>query len=225
MIRAGELISRIRTKYESVGTVRWSDADILKAVNEGLDDLSLEAGFYERHVTVPIQEGVRYYDLRGFTPEVVLSITSIYSTQRNDWLAGTTVDELDRFNPMWEQSAGSPMKYFTMGIFWMGIWPVANQDNLDGYMLVYFQGLAPHFVHNQSVLDDLPDEIAPALEDYAMYEMAAQDGLPDRALMYWGQKAEDGKPGTGYVEKRRLLKSRIDGRLSRAGIMRMGEQR
>jgi len=164
MINAADIVSRVRTKYESESTTRWTGARILEAINEGLDDLSLETGFYERHVSVPVQAGLQYYDLRGFTPETVLSVTSIYNTSRQDWLVPTTAEELDLFNPMWEDSTGDPQKYFLRGIYWFGVWPKAS-STATGYLQVYFQGLAPHFLHNQSVLDDLPDDWVPALED------------------------------------------------------------
>lgn len=214
MINAAAILSRVRVKYESESAVRWDDSALLKSVNEGLDDLALMTGFYERHVVVPIQADIQYYDLRGFTPETVLSITAIYSTQRKDWLAAITSNELDRFNPMWEQSAGSPIKYFTHGIYWWGVWPRAN-NAVDGFFWVYFKGLPPHFGHAQSVLDDLPDDFVPALEDYALYDLAAQDGMTDRALRYWAS----------YLDRAKRFASFVDKRLTRAATMTMGEMR
>ena len=214
MIPAGEIVNRIRIKYESESNVRWDDDSIMKSINEGLDDLSLETGFYERRVVLPIQADVQYYDLRGFTPETVLSLTAIYSTSRRDWLAATTAEELDRFNPLWEQSEGDPVKYFTRGIYWFGVWPRGRSDT-QGFFWVYFRGLAPHFTHPQSVLDDLPDDFVPALEDYALYDLSAQDGMTDRALRYWDS----------YKQRKERLAKFVDGRLSQAAFMRMGEQR
>jgi len=214
VISAGEILRRIRIKYESESSVRWSDEDIMECINEGLDDLAFQTGFFERHVVMPIRPSVQYYDVRGFTPETVLSVTAIYSTSRKDWLAETTTQELDEFNPMWSQAFGDPIKYYTHGIYWVGVWP-RGQDTVQGYFWVYFKSLPPHYVNSQSVLDDLPDDYVPALEDYALYEMAAQDGMSDRSIRYW----------QAYEERKEKLKDFIDQRLSLAQTMRMGEQR
>lgn len=200
MIPLSEIISRVRTKHESATGVRWSDDDIQSAINEGLQSLAEGTYFYERYATVPIQEGRQWYDLRGFTPEVVVRIKSIHSSNRNYWLTPISTEMLP-YN--WEQSVGEPQTFFTRGIYWYGVWPRAGSDSTSGYHRVYFAGIPQDFSHPQAVLRDLPDNHVPALEDYALYEMAAQDRESKRAIMHY----------QSYLKRQRDLREFMDNRL------------
>lgn len=169
--------------------MKWDNQSIYNAINEGLDELSEATGFYERYVTIPIVGNRTYYDLRGYLPENVVGVRSVWSTVREDWLVPISEENLGF---QWEQSAGDPQHFFVRGISWLGVWPKA--DTTAGYLRVYFAGLAPHFTVPQDVLADLPDDFVPALEDYALYELAAQDRETDKALEHWREYVarEDG---------------------------------
>lgn len=177
MIPLSEIISRVRTRYEVSDTVRWSDDDIKGFINEGLETLAEATDFYERYTTIPIEDRT-WYDLRGFVPETVVSIKSVWSSVRNDWL--TPVDEGD-LQFKWEESTGDPHLFFTRGAYWLGVWPRGS----SGFLRVYYAGIPNHYEVDQSVLHELSDDNIPALEDYALHEMAFQDGEPAAALRYW----------------------------------------
>ncbi len=210
MIPAGQIVSRVRTLQESVATTRWSDAAIYAALNEGLDQLSIQAKFYERYATLPIKSGRRYYDLRGI-PEPVLGVKSIWNTVRSDWVVPTTLPELEAgYGPRWEQATGDAQFFFMRGLNWLGLWPVPSAT--AGYLRIYYHGLAPHFLHSQSVIADLPNDFVPALEDYALYELAAQDGETDRALTHW----------QSFASRAGLFRNTVDRRMQSAGTLIIG---
>ena len=197
------MISNVRTQYEAESAVRWSDEAIGVAINEGLDDFSEETRFYERHVSVPITNRRTYYDLRGFLPESALGVTSVWSSVVEDWLAPISPREL---RSRWEQAAGSPQVFFMRGLFWMAVWP--KPETTSGFHRVYFAGHAPHFTFQQAVLRDLPDSYVPALEEYALYELCAQDGETARALLHWSEYSRRTKEVSEFVE-RRTVSSRV----------------
>lgn len=214
MIPAGQILARVRTRHESLASTRWSDEAIYKALNEGLDDLSLQTRFYERYATIPIRRDTTYYDLRGFTPETPIALKSIWSTSRQEWLQPTAAELLDRIDRSWDIATGDPQAWWTKGIYWVGVWPKPTSA-ISGYLRVYFAGMAPHFGHAQAVLADLPNDFVPALEDYALYELAAQDGETERALRHWGE----------YGARVMRFKGAVDKRMTKAGTITMGGRR
>jgi hypothetical protein len=211
MIPLSTLLSRIRTRYEAEAgvssPVRWTDAEITKFVNEGLESLAESTGFYERYCTIPCEANRVYYDLRGFTPETVSRIKSIWCSNRNDWLKPETPENLDF---TWEQATGDPLVFFTRGIYWIGLYP--HPVDSTGYLRVYFEGIPGRFTHTQAVLGDLPDQYYPALEDYALYEMASLDGESQRAIAHF----------QAYVAREKALRNYMDRRLVASTAGRLG---
>lgn len=210
MIPVSQVLTRVRTRYEAEAggsDVRWSDANLLTFINEGLENLAEATGFYERYVTIPLSAGRTYYDLRGFAPETVVSVTSVWNTSRTQWLEPISKLRLDT---SWRSATGSPLAYWTAGIYWLGVYPFPDEDD-TGSLRVHFKGIPVRFTHTQGVLSDLPDHFYPALEDYVLYEMAAADGNSTRALVHW----------KAYVEREAALSSFVDKRIgaSRSGAL------
>jgi hypothetical protein len=216
MVPLSTVLTRIRTRYEAESggsAIRWADPDIALFVNEGLECLAEATGFYERYATLTLESSRIYHDLRGFTPETVLSISSVFSTARNDWLVPVTEPTLDT---SWEVAYGDPQCYFTRGIFWVGVYPRPAEST--GSIRVYFKGIPGRLTHPQAVLGDLPDDHYPALEDYALYEMAAADGQPKRALLHWASYQKREKSLANLIDRRTstVIAGRL-GRLAGAG--------
>lgn len=214
MIPVSALLTRIRVLYEAEAgassPVRWSDAKIRASINEGLETLAEATGFYERYCTIPVEANRRYYDVRGFTPETVARVTSIWSTSRNDWLAPKSVEDL---GSGWERATGDPYCFFTRGIYWVVVHPAPTTST--GYLRVHFAGIPGRFTHPQAVLGDLPDKFYPALEDYALYDMAAQDREAGRAVSHF----------TSYLKREDDLAEFIDRRLVASTPGRFGRLR
>lgn len=202
MIPLSTLRTRIRSRYESDSggaSTRFSDTNLTTYANEGLEDLAETTGFYERYCTVPVEADRVYYDVRGYTPETVTNIKSIFSSVRNDYLHHTEPDDL---GSTWEQdTAGTPVHFWTRGIFWFTVYPIPNATS--GWLRLKFAGIPPRFSFAQQVLYDLPDRYYPALEDYCLYEMAGADRQPKRAIAYF----------KSYLARQKSLHDLVDRRL------------
>lgn len=209
MIPLSDILTRVRTKFEASSTTRWTDARIQSLVNEGLETLAEAGSWYERYATVPEQANRTWYDLRGFTPETVVRIRSIWSTSRNDWLTPVTEDQLDS---QWEDATGQPQTFFTRGIYWLGVYPRLGDSDTAGYLRVYFSGIPQQFTYPQAVLRDLPNDYVPALEDYTLYAMSLIDREPKKALMYWNS----------YLKREKSLHDFTDRRMEGGSAITMG---
>jgi hypothetical protein len=179
---------------------RWLSDDFLSAANDGLDELSEATKFYERFASIPLMGGQTYYDLRGLLPADVVSINSVFNVNEQIWLGPRGI--ADMITPRWETVAGSPQEYLTRGLYWLGLYPRPAGDT--GVIRVFYSGLAPHFRDSSSVLSDLPDDYAAALDDYIMYDLSCKDGESEKALSYWGT----------YLNREESLKRFVDGRIT-----------
>jgi hypothetical protein len=116
MIPLSTILSRVRTRYESASggsSTRWSDTRLTDFVNEGLENLAESTGFYERYTTIPFQAERNYFDLRGFTPETVVRVKSVYNSQGGGaWLQPVNPDLLDM---NWRRATGVPQCFWTRG--------------------------------------------------------------------------------------------------------------
>jgi hypothetical protein len=212
MVPLSTIIANVRLRYEAVSggsLVRWSDADITEFVNQGLETLAEATGFYERYASVPVQLDRTFYDVRGFTPETVIQVTSIWSTLRNQWLEPIDPNQLDIW---WEKARGTPLSFFTRGIYWFGVYPASDTDG-SNTLQVHFKAIPSRFTHTQAVLGDLPDDHTTALEDYALYEMACVDRQPKRAIQLF----------ESYQRREKALLDFTDNRLVSASAGRMGK--
>jgi hypothetical protein len=171
-------------------------------VNEGLEELAEDTGFYERYCTIPVTAGRTYYDLRGFTPEVVLNVKSVWSSVRDDYLLLTNPE---RLGSTWEQETeGQPVHFWTRGIYWLAVHPKC--DTSTGYLRVKFSGVPSRFTFTQQVLYELPDRYYPALEQYALSEMAGADKQPKKAVACFQSYGSRAK-GLHDLADRRLVDS------------------
>ena len=200
MIPRSEVESRVRTRFEQESSVRWASADIVSAINEGLDELSERTHFYQRYVSIPVVPGRVYYNLTSYIPDDAISLRSCWSTVRADWLEATAEHTLE---PSWEEGIGDPQKWFPRGALYIGVYPhPAVGATAPGYMRLYFSSLAPHFSHSQAVLGDLTNDFVPALVDYALYELQARDGESKKALIHWKSFDKRAKLLEDFVARR-----------------------
>lgn len=210
MVSLANLVGRIRVRYEAESggsSVRFSDADIYEYVNDGLEALAEETLYYERYVTIPIEADRSYYDVTGFTPEVVVAIGTAWSSVRNDWLTLQSHEDLPYD---WETQTGDPYAIVARGINWLVVYPKPTATT--GYFRVYFKGIPSRLNHPQAVLGDLPGDYLVALEDYALYEMAGADGKPEQAILFWSQ----------YQKRQESLKKLVKNRLTGVRAGRLG---
>jgi len=209
VLTLSDIRSRVRTRYEASSTTRWSDADVNDAINDGLEELSEATRYFERWVSVPLQGGRCYYDLRGLTPETVLSVTSVYHDNGNRWLAPISICDMGYAE--WEQTTGSPINWFTRGLWWLGLWPHTSTDPGE-FVRVYYTAVAPRMEDDGEEPRQLSEEFIPALEEYAIYELHQREGETDKALYWWGQ----------YKTRERDLEQHMAHRVTQARTGKIG---
>ena len=202
MLTLSDIRSRVRTRFEAASTTRWANADVNAAINDGLAELSEATRYYERWVSVPLRART-YFDLRGLTPETVLSVTAVWHDSGCRWL--TPMNVTDMTYEEWELTTGNPIGWFTRGLWWLGIHPKPSSD-LDEWLRVYYTGVAPSLTSDEHEPKQLPDEFVPALEEYALYELLQRDGETDKALYWWGK----------YKERERALEQHLAHRVTTA---------
>jgi len=183
MLTLSDIRSRVRTRFEA-GAVRWPDAEVNAAINDGIAELSEATRYFERWVSVPLKGGRTYYDLRGLTPETVMSVTAVEHLAGVRWLAPNAL--CDMTYDEWEKTTGNPISWFVRGAWWLGIWPRPSAD-LDEWVRVYYTAVAPSLTEDGQEPAQLPDEFVPALEEYAVYELQLREGETDKALFWWGK--------------------------------------
>ena len=207
MIPLSAITARVRTRFEAESTVRWSNADIWAAVNEGLDELSEATRFVERVASIPVVEGRNFYDLRGYVPDDFVALRAVWSTTRSDWLRPSSEGLL---HTRWEEDPGDPDAFFRRGWCWMGVHPHASGSS--GYFRAHLTCLAPQLNHDQAVFADLPDDLIPALEDYGLYELQSQDGETELSLEHWKDLVNRQRTLNDFVEDRGRSSGFLGGR-------------
>ena len=186
MLTLSDIRSRVRTKFEAA-TTRWSDADIDAAINDGLGELSEATRYYESWVSIKLKASRTYYDLRGLTPETAMSVTAVWHEPGVRWLSPMALQDITYEE--WEETSGNPTGWFVRGLWWLGVWPHPSSD-VDEFLRVYYSAVAPKLVDDGDEPRQLPDEFAPALEEYAVYELQQREGETDKALYWWGKYKE-----------------------------------
>jgi len=209
MLTLSDIRSRVRTRFEASSTTRWSDADVNSAINDGLGELSEATRYFERWVSFPLKEKRTYYDLRGLTPEGVLSVTAVWHEPGIRWLTPITLGDIGYEE--WEETRGNPNSWFVRGLWWLGVWPSPSSD-VDEFIRVYYTGVAPALAEDGEEPAQLPDEFVPALEEYALYELHGRERETDKALYWWGK----------YKERERALEQHIAHRVTTARTGRIG---
>jgi len=208
MLTLSDIRSRVRTKFEAA-SVRWSDADIDAAINDGLGELSEATRYYESWVSIKLKASRTYYDLRGLTPETAMSVTAVWHEPGVRWLTPMALQDITYEE--WEETSGNPTGWFVRGLWWLGVWPHPSSD-VDEFLRVYYSAVAPKLVDDGDEPRQLPDEFVPALEEYAVYELQQQEGETDKALFWWGK----------YKEREKALEQHMAHRVTTARTGKIG---
>lgn len=206
--------TNVQTRLEEAGgLVRWSLADIDRAINEGLQELSDATEFYERYFTLQLRNYASYYDLRTACPETILRVTACFNPANNLWLKPTDTKDLDfRTARQWELVQGEPQKFFVRGLWWFGVFPAGPSTN--GWLRVYYRAVHPDLTNSSQSPQQLPEDYHSALCDYAVYTLLADDMETDQALQYWNRYKE--------AETKLAIQCSPGGRIARARIGSMG---
>lgn len=185
--------------------VFYTPAQVDKAINEGYQELSDFAEWYERRATFFSIARRTYYDLRTITPDTVLTVRGIFNPLTNQWLNPGSVRDLDRdVYPRWESNIGGAVRsqtYFMRGLFWLGIWPKNTSDH-QPFALVY-TAMPGVFVADSDAFQ-FQEEFDSALIEYALYDLFAQDRETKKALYHYQEYEKQAARFKVFVAQRAL---------------------
>src|SRR3989304_1473421 len=215
MTTLAETMERVRARLRPDSATFFSDADMLAAYNDALDEVSEATDFFERQVMLRLREGAVYNDLRGQIPEEALRVVSVWNPALGIWLDPVTPAALDeRARREWEKVTDTPHWWWMRGLWWMGVHP--KPGNATTALKVYYCGLHPHAsLSNTSFAPDLPPDGDDALEEYMLYAFYAQRKEAAKAAERWVR----------YSELERSLGDLKDKRQSRDRVAIVGKRR
>jgi amino acid transporter len=175
--------SEVRRRLaEHGGPVYWTDAEIGAALNAGYMEASDATEWHEGHVSIALTSNRIYYDLRSCIGESFLAVRPSFDPQTNRWLIPSAVREMDARDRRWEMSTGEPQRFFTRGLWWLGLWPSIQTET--GVWKQYYASLPDPLVDD----DDQPGFPGPwhmIVVNFAMTELWAMDGETAFALAEW----------------------------------------
>jgi len=201
-----DIRSTVRDRYESNSTVRLSDDRLDAAINDGVEELSERTEAFESYVVVPVKSGRTYYDIRNFLPDEAIKVTSVWLPSENWWLEYMPPRKFTWRE--WERTNGASRNWFMRGLFHLGVFPHLAANT--GVMHVYFKHIHPPLSNTWSEIY-VPEDFVEAVEEYALYDLYAQDRETGKALLHWAGFVERAKPLRDLVERR--------GKRPRAGRM------
>jgi hypothetical protein len=199
-----ELKQDVALKLAEVAERRvfWSEEDIAEAVQLAYAELSDSTEWYETHANVVLLKNRPYYDLWSIIGDGFLSLKPSFNLQTNRWLVPSTVAELDAGDRQWERVVGQPARVLMRGLRWLAFYP--RLDAEQGKVKVYHTALPPPF-ENEDDEPGFPEAFHPALVDFALTDLWAQDGETKLALAAWASYLEGERQLADWVQRRAAL--------------------
>jgi hypothetical protein len=214
-----EILDRVRLRLPQGSENFWSDADLLRAYNEGLEELSEGTEFYESHIGLPRRKQATYHDLRGLLPETALRITGVYDPTSNRWVHPISVRELDLWMGRgWEDHGTAPLYWWMRGLFWLGIYPRPDDDNSP--VTIYFTAVHPRAVEDGlsnglASSPAIPPDFETILEEYMLSDLFSQARESEKAMAHWGE----------YTAGEARFRDQVRQRITPDHVPRMGARR
>jgi hypothetical protein len=214
-----EILDRVRLRLPQGSENFWSDADLLKAYNEGLDELSEGTEFFETHIGLRRRKFATYHDLRGVLPETALRITGVFDPSAMRWVHPISVRDLDLWMGRgWEDHGTAPLYWFVRGLFWLGIYPRPGDD--DSPVTIYFTATHPHAVaegesNGLESSPGIPPDHETTVEEYMLSDLFSQARESEKAMAHW----------QSYTAGEALLRDQVRQRITPDHVPRMGARR
>lgn len=105
MITASEVITDVRDVLADTGGTRYSDALLLRLLNEAVRNFVISTRFLKQKAFIAIEQGITVYNMSAY------AITIDRVQYLNKALEVKTEEEMDIINPDWELEVGLEPKY------------------------------------------------------------------------------------------------------------------
>ncbi len=161
----------------------WLETDVIKALNEGYEEISDATEWCETNETLSFVQDILYYDINLlFSSVPPFKVTGIFNNQTSRWLRQDSVNNLDKRYASWQQIGGEPEVYIVRGLWMIGLWP--RPDANSGSAAVYFSSM-PALLVADADTPGFPAEFHFALIEYALYELMSQDAETKESLVHY----------------------------------------
>jgi hypothetical protein len=165
-------------------TAFWTDANINDSINEGLEEMAEASEYYETSETENLSASSPIYDLSSLLDNDILRVSSIWNTQKEQWMQPTGPHLLNRKYARWEAITGEPESYYFRGLWHLRFFPKVAASS--GTFTVYYSAVPPLLaLDTQS--PGFPEEYHYGLVEYALYDLLSQDQETNEALLHWAE--------------------------------------
>lgn len=188
---SARIIKRIDDDPTSPGSVTPDPSghpvppEVLAAINEGQELASLLTLCIETTATFTLPASTPFNSMRSNFTDFLVPLRMMAGGVR---IRPATLADLDAENENWQQVAGPPSRYFTLGF---NFWGVTPQPAVDTTVTLTYAA-AP----TQLVFDDfpqLPEEYHQSLVKYGIYRVKLKEGAQglQRGLTYLNDFLDD----------------------------------
>ena len=153
---------------------------IRDSINDAIEEITMITGSYKRTYYVPLIEGQMFYRL-NFAPISLGWITEAWSVNQRRRLEQRDIIYLNKMDPRWMISSGSPLAYIPIGDDIVGFWrrPSASSDVVELHCVVI-----PSRYESSTDRIKLRTEYQWACTHYAVSEWWASRGDAKEAMMH-----------------------------------------
>lgn len=146
----------------------YSEQDYYDSIQDGFEEIVTFCGQINNSVELDFGTDV-YYDFLDLIPDY-FSILTIFNKNTNQFLACTSVLEMDDLRENWEIMVGEPKWFFPNGPKYVAIIP--HQAIAEGSMVIRYRAQAPELSGNTVI--NISAEYESLLESYVRMDLLDQ---------------------------------------------------
>lgn len=189
-------VFRRLTESQTTGAaVTWTEDQIHPAINEGYLDFCEQTKMFEREAELTCVKGVPLMDMRWAFAYPFLGVRRMYSRALSLTLMPTSIKARDDRDNRWEMSSGRVQRFFTRGLYVLGLWPVPQTGEQWRASVTSL----PAAMVNDTDVPEVPEEFHEAFEIYACYDLKALESEADLAVGFWQEYLEFVARGKAYA--------------------------
>ncbi len=181
-----------RLDESSVSPVFWDLPDVKTALNEGYEEISEAAEWFETNQIVGFTQDNTYHNIELLLTNDPLTVRAVWNSQTLRWMWPTTVRELDtEMYPHWQKVTGAPEYWFMRGLSILGVFPKPPAST--GTMEIWGTAM-PVALSANGDTPAFPREFHYGLVEYALYDLLVQDVETKEAIIHYNEylRYEDG---------------------------------
>lgn len=177
------VLRRLTESQTTGAAVTWNRADVQATINVGYLDFCEQTGMVEREAELSCVAGLPYMDMRTAFAYPFLGLRRMYSRAVSQTMKPTSLKLLDDRDNRWEMGGASALRFFTRGLYVLGLYPVPATGQ-------QFRASVTS-LPDEMVLDtdepEIPEDFHEALELYAVYDLKCLEVEPDIALEFYAK--------------------------------------